>query len=485
MPIYKGFILMNNSESDQENGINQSDKSNILNDIPVDLLTCLIDNPYEHLILIDKEGIVRFLSQGAEELYIESNKECIGRHISEVNSDSKMLRVLKTGKAEFVSNIVLNKKKCSILRFPLKKKGKVVGVAGKLVTITPGRIKVLYKRIDNLKKDLNYYKKTVNQLYSSRYTFDNIIGNSPLIKKVKILAQQTAKTDSSVLITGESGTGKELLAHAIHQYSQRKNNSFIEINCSSIPEELMESELFGYASGAFTGARKQGKIGKFELADKGTIFLDEIGDMPLLMQVKLMRILQEKIVAPIGGKPKTVNFRLISATNRNLENMVKKKKFRLDLFYRLNVVPIKMPALREIKEDIPLIFSHFLNKFSRKKQIPDIGITPEVLKAIQLYAWPGNIRELKNVVERATIICQGNQIKLNDLPANFIENQFTMPSINTASIGMSLKELLEETERQAIINALKKTGNNKAKAAELLKIHRTGLYQKSKKYNII
>lgn len=476
---------MNDSGSDRKNCINQTNENNNPYNIPDDMLAGLIDNPYENLILIDKEGIVRFLSKGSEGLYLKPNKECIGCHISEVSADSKMLRVLTTGKAELVRDMELNNKRCSILRFPLKNEDQIIGVAGKLVIVTPDKIKELYDRIDKLKKNLNYYKKTVNQLYSSRYTFDNIIGNSPLIKKVKALAQQSAKTDSSVLITGESGTGKELLAHSIHQVSQRKNNNFVSINCASIPEDLIESELFGYAPGAFTGASKQGKIGKFELADKGTLFLDEIGDMRLLMQVKLMRILQEKIVDRIGGKPKYIDFRLISATNRNLETMVKKKEFRLDLFYRLNVVSMKMPALREIKEDIPLIFYHFLDKFKRKEQRPDIGIAPEVLRAIQLYSWPGNVRELKNVVERATIVCQGNQIRLNDLSINFTEKQRAMPSINTASNRMSLKDLMEETERQAIINALKKTNNNMAKAAELLSIHRTGLYQKIKKYNIV
>jgi len=484
MIVYKDFILMNNSGSNRKNYENQTNKNNNPCNIPMDMLACLIDNPYENLILIDKEGIVRFMSKGSEGLYLKSNKECIGCHISEVSSDSKMLRVLKTGKAELVRDMTFNNKNCSLLRFPLKKENQIIGVAGKIVIITPEKIKELYDRIDDLKKNLTYYKKTVSQIYSSRYTFDNIIGNSPLIKKVKALALQIAKTDSSVLITGESGTGKELLAHSIHQASQRKGNNFVSINCTSIPKELIESELFGYAQGAFTGASKQGKIGKFELADKGTMFLDEIGDMRLLMQVKLMRVLQEKIVERIGGQPKHIDFRLISATNRNLESMVQKKDFRLDLFYRLNVVSIKMPALREIKEDIPLIFSHFLNKFRRKEQRPDIGITPEVLEAIQLYPWPGNVRELKNVVERATIICQGNQIKLNDLPICFTEKQLVNSFITTASTGMSLKDLIEAAERQAIINALKETGNNKAKAAKLLDIHRTGLYQKTKKYNI-
>lgn len=475
---------MHNSEPYPQNYIDQIKKNFYLSGIPTDMLAGLLDNPYEGLILIDTRGIIRFVNNATDGAYLKPARDCIGCHISEISPESKMLRVIKTGRAEIVRSMTFNNKDCMLLRFPLMKNGRIIGVAGKFLTISPENIKELYDRIDDLKNNLDYYKKTLNQLYCSRYTFDNIIGNSLLIKKVKALALQTAKTDSSVLITGESGTGKELLAHSIHHFSHRKNNNFVSINCASIPEELIESELFGYTPGAFTDASKQGKIGKFELANKGTMFLDEIGDMRPIMQVKLMRVLQEKVVERIGGKPEHIDFRLISATNRNLESMMQKKDFRLDLFYRLNVVSIKMPALRDIKEDIPLIFYHFLDKFNPKEQRPDIRMSPEVLKAIQLYSWPGNVRELKNVVERATIICRGNQIKLDDLPVCFRKKQFSNSFINTPSTEMSLKDLMEKTEQQAIINALKKTGNNKVKAAKLLNIHRTGLYQKTKKYNI-
>jgi transcriptional regulator with PAS, ATPase and Fis domain len=297
------------------------------------------------------------------------------------------------------------------------------------------------------------------------------------------LAAQAAESDSPVLIVGESGTGKELFAHAIHQISRRRNHNFVKINSASIPGELIESELFGYEPGAFTGARKQGKPGKFELAHRGTIFLDEIGDMPHLLQVKLMRVLQEKEVERIGGKTRQIDFRVISATNLDLEAMVREKTFRLDLFYRLNVIIIRLPPLRDIREDILPIFTHFLKQLSRENHRDIPLVSPQAASALQQYAWPGNIRELRNVAERAMIVCRGGegQIEIDNLPMSVTVKQAGKTPRPPAS---SLKTLIENAEREAILQALDATRNNRNTAAALLKIHRTGLYQKMKKYHI-
>lgn len=451
--------------------------------IPSELLDTLLDNPYECLILIDADGIVRFMSSANEGFYSVTCGEAVGRHISEVNPRSRMPRVLKSGKAEIGRSMILNEKQRIIARIPLVRGGRVVGVAGKLMFMNPEKMKQLYDRIDILERHLDYYKDELNEVLGIRYTFDNIVGESTPMRRVKKLAHQAAWADSPVIITGESGTGKELFAHAIHQASRRRNHNFVRVNCAAIPADLIEAELFGYAPGAFTGARRQGKIGKFELAHKGTIFLDEIGDMPPGMQVKLMRVLQEKEIERIGGtEPRRIDFRIISATNRDLERMMGTGGFRLDLYYRLNVINIDLPPLRGIKNDIPQIFRHLIEKLSRTGGRRIEEISPAVRDALMAYGWPGNVRELRNVVERALIVCRDERIELDDLPISLRSGPADRPAADVP-VG-PLKQLMENTERNAIVGALARTGNNRGKAAVLLGIHRTGLYQKMKKHGL-
>ena len=474
---------MNNHSNDTTN---RDDAKNIshylLENIPEDLLFSLLDNAYESLILVDAQGIVRFMSQSNEGYSDISVKNSLGRHIQEIRPDTKMTRVLETGRAEIGRSMLVNKNKRIVARIPLFKDNRLIGVMGKMMFTSPDKLKQLYERIDCLKNQIDYYKDVLHQSYATQYTFDNIIGNSKAILKCKALARKAAQSDASVLITGESGTGKELFAHAIHQISQRSKSNFVRVNCASIPSELIESELFGYEAGAFTGASKKGKAGKFELANHGTIFLDEIGDMPPLLQVKLMRVLQEKEVERLGGKPQKIDFRVISATNCDLNKMVSDKTFRLDLYYRLNVFVITLPSLRDIKEDIPEIFNHFLDKLSRGNRREPPTVSPEAMVALQSYSWPGNLRELRNIADRSIILCNDNAIELKDLPISLQEKADTCQPME--EMGDSLKSIMESTEKRAILNALKKADNNREKASALLKIHRTGLYQKMKKYNI-
>ncbi len=459
-------------------------EEDILHNIPLGLLLTLLDNPYESLILIDADGIVRFMSSSTEGVYPVPPRDAVGRHISEVSPQSKLLGILKTGKAEIGRSMVLKDRQRVIARVPLIRDGRVIGAFGKLMFWTPRKLKELYGRIDTLENHLDYYKEELNHRRGVRYSFDTIVGESDLIKQTIDLARQAAEADSPVVITGESGTGKELFAHAIHQASRRRHGSFIKVNCSSIPADLFEAELFGYEGGSFTGARKTGKLGKFELADKGTIFLDEIGEMPHNMQVKLMRVLQEKEIDRIGSsRPRSVDFRLICATNRDLEKMIRTGGFRLDLYYRINVINIKLPALRELKEDVPLMFDHFLEKLSRDNSRSVLTVAPEAAELLKNYAWPGNIRELSNIAERAMILSGGDVIQPEDLPMA-VRFPASCPPRQMEEPISSLKGLLEETERRAIVETLQKTGNNRAKTAQILGIHRTGLYQKMKKYNI-
>jgi len=460
----------------------QSSADGVLEGISEDLLFSLLDNPYESLILVDEHGIVRFISQSNEGFSSIALKDSVGRHISEVRPQTRMTRVLKTGKAEIGRSMLLNNKIRVVARIPLFKDGRIIGAMGKLMFMDPKKMKQLYDQINCLKNQIDYYKNELNQSYGISYTFKNIIGKSPAITRCKELAQKAAESDASVLITGESGTGKELFAHSIHQISQRRKYHFVRVNSAAIPSELIESELFGYEPGAFTGANKKGKAGKFELADQGTIFLDEIGDMPPLLQVKLMRVLQEKEVERLGGKPQKVDFRVISATNCNLKKMVEEKKFRLDLYYRLNVFVITLPPLREIKEDIPEIFHHFLKELNQGNRKGVVSVSDQAMSALKDYAWPGNFRELKNITERSLILCKNGRIEMNDLPISVLEEPNML--IQGELVGTSLKEIIQNTEKRAIMHALQQAKNNRIIASSLLKIHRTGLYQKMKKYGI-
>jgi len=283
-----------------------------------------------------------------------------------------------------------------------------------------------------------------------------------------------------VLITGESGTGKELFAQAIHQASPRKIQPFVRINCSAIPKDLLESELFGYEKGAFTGAGSKGKPGKFELAHKGTIFLDEIGDMPLEMQPKIMRVLEEKELERIGGNTMIrSDFRLISATNQDLEEMVADDRFRKDLFYRLNVIHLHIPPLRKRKEDIIPLAQHLLKQITFESNRPDITMEEKAEQALIKYDWPGNVRELVNVLERTMSSLEGDVIQVSDLPF-YLRHK---PENPLETIPSYLKEEQSKAERKAIIQALKQS-SSKSQAANMLGIHRTLLYKKIKKYKI-
>ena len=383
--------------------------------IDKELLEALLNNPYECLILIDNQGIVRFMSEANNGVYNTNTANSIGRHINEVNPQNGMCKVIETGKAEIGESMILKNQEMVIGRFPLYNNGKIVGVAGKLMFLHPEKLKQLYERINVLKGRMDYYKNELHKAYGAYYGFSNIIGNSKPIRQAIELGKKVAASTSQVLIQGESGTGKELFAHAIHEASKRCDQPFVSVNCASIPNDLFESEFFGYQPGAFTGANKKGKIGKFEIAHGGTIFLDEIGDMPLNLQTKLLRVLQEKEIEPIGAaKPKKVDFRLISATNQNIDSLIEDKQFRLDLYYRINLVTIKLPPLRKIKTDIPLLAARFLEDLGRKSA--PFKISDEAMAALMEYSWPGNVRELKNVIERASIVCKNQFIQPSDLP---------------------------------------------------------------------
>lgn len=316
-----------------------------------------------------------------------------------------------------------------------------------------------------------------------------IIGKSRSIKKILDLVNKLSKTDSTVLIMGESGTGKELVARLIHSKSLRANKPFVPVNCAAIPSELLESELFGHEKGAFTGAFYS-RPGRFELANEGTIFLDEIGDMPIQLQVKILRVIQEKSFERIGSsKAVNVDVRIIAATNKNLENEVKEGKFREDLFWRLNVVPLTIPPLRERKEDIPLLCDYFIERFSRKFGFR-LEIEKEVFEIFLEYDWPGNVRELENIIERLYVLSDNGHISLDEIPENIrfrekrIKDNLSPDDFNPFAPEIDLNELLMEYEKKLILHALNVNKWIKSRAAKYLKINRTTLIEKMKRLGI-
>ena len=353
-----------------------------------------------------------------------------------------------------------------------------VGVVCTEVDITEA--KKLSQKLDKANDRLKYLEDEVKIL--SKGSFDNILGRSYKLERAKEVAKRVSKTTSSIFIYGESGTGKEVFARAMHDYSERKGQ-FIPVNCSAIPSELFESEFFGYEAGAFTGANKKGKMGIFELAKDGTVFLDEIADLPLSMQAKLLRVLQEKEVRRIGGeKTIKIDARIISATNKNLQELVEAGKFREDLYYRLNVVEVDLPPLRERKEDILLLVDEFIEEICNHNNRKKLKISKESMDILQRYSWKGNIRELKNTIENIVVLSRGDIIEKDDIPMYIVESN--SENNTNEEYPLDLNQAISKLEVKTIKKALEMTNGNKAKAAKILNIPRTTLYYKMEQYNI-
>ena len=337
------------------------------------------------------------------------------------------------------------------------------------------------------KKHLQKENVLLKRVVRDRYVFDNIIGQSPKMLALYDLLEKVAPTKTNVLITGESGTGKELVAKAIHYNSPRKEKAFVTLNCGAIPEALIESELFGHMKGAFTDAIAT-KKGLFEMADEGTIFLDEISELPLMMQVKLLRVLQDREFKRVGGTEDIrVDVRIIAATNKDLERAVKEKRFREDLFYRLNVIQIKLPSLRERREDIPVLAAHFLKRYSEELNKNISRISPEALHLLLNYEYPGNVRELQNIIERAVALGTDQELTATNLRSYLDEQLHTKKGVIDLEIpneGIDLEKVVEDLERTLLVKALDKTMGIKKKAAELLHINFRSMRYRLEKYGL-
>lgn len=440
----------------------------------------VFENAYDGVIVVDREGYVTKITDAYCRFLKITREQALGRHVTEVLPNSRMHIVAQTGKPEIGELMKIKGQDAVVMRVPIYREGQIIGALGLIMFKNIAELKNLAQKLNIMQSKLEFYQQELCRIRKARYSFDNILGNSEPIQKARELACKAAQTRTTVLILGESGTGKELFAQAIHQASPRNKEAFVQVNCASIPKELLEAELFGYEEGAFTGAKKGGKAGKIELADKGTLFLDEIGDMPLNMQAKLLRVLQEKEVERVGGnRVRPVDIRVIAATNKDLRKLVEKGEFREDLFYRLHVLVIHIPSLRERKEDIPLVARSLLKRFNNEMGKAVSGLTEEVEELFQQYHWPGNIRELGNVIERAMVVVEGDLIRYDDLPLYFREwSKKDRGGKPQESFNM------EEVEKQMIKEALQKYNGSITLTARALGIHRTTLYRKLRRYNL-
>ncbi|BCS55792.1 sigma-54-dependent Fis family transcriptional regulator [Geobacter sp. SVR] len=440
-----------------------------------------LGHAYEGLLITDAEGCILKVNEAYARFLQTTTDKLVGRHVTEVIENTRMHLVAKSGVAEIAQLQKIRGHEMICSRIPIFENGNVVAVVGKVMF---QNIEDLFSFTENFKKlktELEFYKRELSKHLSAKYSFGHIVGSSKELEWVKELGRKVAASNTTVLLKGESGTGKELFAHAIHNESHRKLGPFIKVNCAAIPDTLFESELFGYREGAFTGAQKKGKKGKFALADKGTIFLDEISELPLTMQVKLLRVLQEKEIEPVGAEgAEAVDVRIIAASNRDLETLVKSGMFRHDLYYRLNVVMLEIPPLRSRREDIPLLIHFHLRQLERETGIPVEGVEPDVAEVLKRYDWPGNVRELRNILEQALYVKLGTTITRNDLPAALSKGA----TLSTPEAGRSLKAAVRQAEEEAIRAAIREEKGDKQAAALRLGISKSSLYAKVDQYDI-
>ena len=447
----------------------------------------LLEITDDGVVIIDKNGKVAEINEQYCSFLKTSRDEAIGRDITEVIETTNLLNLMRTQKSEeglvirigrdtgFTEDALVIVNRSGVCDESGETVGAVAQVKFRLQTMDSAQ-KLMRKY-----KELEYYKD--EYLKNSGSYFDKALGDSEIFKETKKQGIKAARTSFPVLLTGETGTGKEVFANAIHNASDRKDKPMISINCAAIPAELLESELFGYEEGSFTGAKKGGKKGKIELANEGTLFLDEIGDMPLNMQAKLLRVLQEKEIEKIGGyKTIPVDIRILAATRKNMEEMIENGQFREDLYYRLNVINIEMPPLRKRKEDIPVLARYFLNRLNSEYET-GIIISNEVLECFGSYDWPGNIRELDNAIKSAYATCDSYKIRTVDLPSKIVASH-KISDIERKAVNKRLPELMDEYEKNIISEELRRNGWNCRKAAVELGIHKSLLYKKIAKYNI-
>ncbi|MDK2867207.1 MAG: hypothetical protein PWP51_1389 [Clostridiales bacterium] len=441
-------------------------------------------NQLDGMAVLDKEGYYTYVSPGWERYTGFRASEVLGRKVWEIIPESHATEVFQTGKTVTRGLVSFNGIPAFTTYFPrFDQHGDLCGIMLYIVIQGKESVAQFQARIIALSSQIEFYRKELSLERGAKYSLDNIIGESKPILDLKHKILQASRSSSTVLIEGETGSGKELIAHAIHTLSSRCSANFVRVNCSAIPNELMESEFFGYAAGAFTGASRKGKIGRFELADKGTLFLDEINLLPTTMQPKFLRALQEHEIDPVGSlKSQFVDVRVIAASNIELEQLVEKGSFRSDLYYRLNVIRIAAPPLRTRKEDIPLLVQAFISRLNKQlgMMVGDIG--SEALNFLMAYDWPGNVRELQNAVESAMNQTDSTILTIKDFSQ--LTERIRMRERKQAVTHYKLIPAKQAFEKSLIQDALMTCEGNRKRAAELLGISRTMLYNKMAQYEI-
>ena len=440
---------------------------------------------FETFVVVDMEGNVVFINERYAEILSVNSKDVVGMPVTDLIPGTKMHQIIKDGVEDIGSIFKLVDGRTIVCnRLPIKEKGKMIGAVAFSTFKKMDEIRIFMDKINKLNTELLIYKKELGKLRGAKYSLDQIIGETSIMKDLKKFATRVASTKSTVLISGETGTGKELFAHAIHEESARKYNSLIRLNCAALPNDLIESELFGYDEGAFTGAKKGGKLGKFELANGGSLILDEIQQLPLSAQSKLLRVIQEREIERLGSiRPVSVDVRLICITNSDLKTLIKEGKFREDLYYRIDVVEIDVPPLRKRLDDIDLLVRHFIEKMNYDLGLNITGIKPEAINFFKSHHWPGNIRELEHAIERAANEVISGELGVQNFKfiSDRIRDASTKEDIN---VKRSLKDVRDDAEKKVIVESLFKNNGNKKATAEELGIDRSVLYDKIRKFGI-
>jgi transcriptional regulator with PAS, ATPase and Fis domain len=444
----------------------------------------LFSSMSEGMMLVDRAGRVVWINEGYKRflpaLGFSREEDFVGRPVGEVVPNTQMHHVLETGKPILIDLLTNKAGTFVVSRIPLRDEaGEVIGVLGMVLFDHPQTtLQPLIAKFARLQEDLDEARRELAAQRRTKYTFASFIGSSPAALEVKRQARRAAQTDSTVLLLGETGTGKELLAHAIHAGSSRAGQPFIGVNLAAVPDTLLEAEFFGVAPGAYTGAERKGRDGKFKLADKGTLFLDEAGDMPLALQAKLLRALQEQEIEPLGSnKVVKVDVRVIAATSRDLKAMVAEGRFREDLYYRLSVLPVKLPALRDRLSDLEALAESLLESIATRTGLPQRELSPSALAALGAHRWPGNIRELRNALEQAAMLTDHPRLGAEDFSQVLPSGAPAGEPLKAGALR-PLPQLIAELERNSIQSALAASGGNKVLAARMLGISRATLYEK-------
>lgn len=457
-----------------------------------DILRYFLTNPYEAITVVDNQGLISYLSPVHEAFFKIPHGSAVGRPVREVIENTQLDRVIKTGRAQIGYTQEMQGQTRVVSRTPINdREGKVVGAIGQVMFKSPDELSALNNEITRLRHEVSLYKRELATSGLQTHGLDEIVGQSDAILQLKKQITKVAALDVSVLIVGESGVGKELVAQGIHALSARANKQMVIVNTAALPENLVESELFGYEPGSFTGANRKGKRGKFEQSNESTLFLDEIGDMPLDMQAKLLRTLQDGSFMRVGSEiNQRSDFRLIAASNRDFKQMLSEGTFRLDLFYRISAVTLRVPPLRERTEDIPLLVDKELRKFATRNGASPKSISPQALEYLKCMPWPGNVRQLQHVITRAAIFSDTEMIEIQDLEAtntafpDSLISDTNLPGYDSSqsvvpdSGQLRVHEAKRTVEAEMILEALAQFRGNKKRVAQHLGISRSYLYKR-------